>query len=225
MFVNNWSLEKSRRAKKISWLRYDVFNDSDLGLTEINLTEQSDFRTFSRGSSESWRRALLISTPNATIYVRVRGKCDKTVVVLVSPLDSIPKRITPSFPKSFEVFAAFFYGFSSLSISSDSFEEKRMIDSNRAHRALFEKYYCYSRKCSWSNRSAKYSNRNLGYRTSEKCFIGLFLSLRERFGRCFSHFKNGYRISRLVSNGWTVFPFLKRFYFLFSAPSKKMPIY
>ena len=30
------------------------------GLREINLTEQGDYRTFSRGSSESWRRALLV---------------------------------------------------------------------------------------------------------------------------------------------------------------------
>jgi hypothetical protein len=29
-------------------------------LREINLTEKSDFRTFSRGSSESLRRALLV---------------------------------------------------------------------------------------------------------------------------------------------------------------------
>ena len=30
------------------------------GLREINLPVNSDFRTFSRGSSESWRRALLV---------------------------------------------------------------------------------------------------------------------------------------------------------------------
>ena len=30
------------------------------GLPEINLTEKSDSKTFSRGSSESWRRALLV---------------------------------------------------------------------------------------------------------------------------------------------------------------------
>ena len=30
------------------------------GLREINLKEKSDFRTFSRGSSESLRRALLV---------------------------------------------------------------------------------------------------------------------------------------------------------------------
>ena len=30
------------------------------GLREMNLTEKSAFRTFSRGSSESWRRALLV---------------------------------------------------------------------------------------------------------------------------------------------------------------------
>ena len=30
------------------------------GLREMNVTEKSDFRTFSRGSNESWRRALLV---------------------------------------------------------------------------------------------------------------------------------------------------------------------
>ena len=33
VFVNNWTSEKLLRAKKTSWLRYDVLNYSGLGAT------------------------------------------------------------------------------------------------------------------------------------------------------------------------------------------------
>ena len=42
------------------------------GLPEINLTEKSDSIKFSRGSSESWRRALLvILTSEKSVFRRV----------------------------------------------------------------------------------------------------------------------------------------------------------